>query len=899
MFNLLIRLFGLHNNYLDTRPVEYPTPSFPTPSPSPSVMGPPPTNPILETLQPVKSWCHPFKDKSHPLLQLTTMAKAIAGYYPIGRNGLWHGGVHFDSGTASVLDQSSVHCLADGEVIAYRIDERSAATSYFHEGVAVERPFSRNFVLVRHCLQPPRIEGSADAPPTLIFYSLYMHLQDWAVYRDAPDLSRPSFWPLGATYRVAPTASDVRLGQPEQKGLNVRNQSRQGRVIGFLPRGAQVTVSGTGDYRRLENAPGPEHLKAADGSLRGYLSVSFLEPIAAGQYRVISEDKLNLREEASSHSAVIAQLEPGTEVTISGEGDFRKLEHINQYIHFNSLLAAQEPQGVERIVVLDTPKAIKAADLIGHIGLYQDQAESEPGKKLHLEVFTDESVEAFIQASRMWAQRLPASEKTWIKFEKGTPVVPHQDNYRATQYPIPLTDGPVSGSDLLLPKSLLDGLPAERKIAVPRNNLDKSYNWYRLDGLLNDADNNLLDGWVREEVGVTPWVSPWSWEGYDILLDYDTPLNALASFFRDLGKLDEAQLERYQRMADISVQGRVKSRLYDIIDSDRDGKMTAAEVQAAISLPAHAQSISQMIIYSQSEWYKPGKWDGLDEILGHSGSTPHTNWLAEKERIKALCWWEELAEKVGLPTHGRVFHIHPVGLVGCFSSTHPLEITRAQLQQIFPRADETDIDIVLGEINSRLVEFKLDTRLRQRHFFAQIRGEVGDSMKGVSESWEYSAEALKSFSVYYRAHPSEAETDGYLRDSAGRITRRANQVEIGRKHFQRLNGNRVTHPDDGYNFRGRGLIQITGYEKYHGYTRDYNKYWVGEAPDAVSSPELINFGANAIRSALWFWLFKAPYTAELGQGLSDVPGVTRIVNGGVTGLAERESAYILVEGVLK
>jgi hypothetical protein len=58
----------------------------------------------------------------------------------------------------------------------------------------------------------------------------------------------------------------------------------------------------------------------------------------------------------------------------------------------------------------------------------------------------------------------------------------------------------------------------------------------------------------------------------------------------------------------------------------------------------------------------------LDELLGHSGSTPHVNWLAEKERIKALCWWDEVMEKVGLPEDGKVYHFHPVGVGGNFSA---------------------------------------------------------------------------------------------------------------------------------------------------------------------------------------------------------------------------------------
>ena len=99
----------------------------------PCVPPQPPAQISDDTLAPLKNWCHPFKDKTNPLLQLTQVANAVAGYYPLGRNGLWHGGVHFDGGTAATLDQSSVHGLADGEVVAYRIDEHSPTTTYVVE----------------------------------------------------------------------------------------------------------------------------------------------------------------------------------------------------------------------------------------------------------------------------------------------------------------------------------------------------------------------------------------------------------------------------------------------------------------------------------------------------------------------------------------------------------------------------------------------------------------------------------------------------------------------------------------------------------------------------------------------------------------------------------------------
>ncbi|WP_341522386.1 hypothetical protein AABC73_02875 [Pseudomonas sp. G.S.17] len=320
-----------------------------------------------------------------------------------------------------------------------------------------------------------------------------------------------------------------------------------------------------------------------------------------------------------------------------------------------------------QVVVLEKPVPIKAGDLIGHIGQYQDCYADQPEQKLHLEVFSGDNVKAYIAASRAWAQRLPASSKTWLKLAKGSAVVTHQERFNAKQPPTLNAPHALSDADLLVPKSLLDGLPPEKKIAVAATPDKKACNWYRLDGLLHDANHALLDGWVREEVGVTPWFSPWAWEGYDVIFNYDVPRKFLASYLRAVNQFSEAQLAQYGALADDVDQGPVMSRLFEIIDRDRDGKMSGDEIQAALNLPAHAQSISQLIIDYETEWaHRPRKWDAMDEMLGHSGSTPHLNWQAEKERIKQLSWWDEVAEKVGLDSWAKVCHFHPVGLVGQF-----------------------------------------------------------------------------------------------------------------------------------------------------------------------------------------------------------------------------------------
>lgn len=456
MTNLLSRLFNSEPQ---------PAPILPTPDtfePRPVA----PVEPVADPLPPVKNWSHPFRDKRDPLPQLTPLANAISGCYPLGGDGLWHGGVHFYGGTAATFDQSSVHCIADGEVVAYRIDQHAPTTRYFVNTLPVDLPFSRNFVLVRHRLQPPQIDGNPDAPPSLTFYSLYMHLQDWAVYEADSTLARPGFWCEGSTRYVRDDVKDLHGAYPGQHGLNVRSSARHGKVLGLLPRGAEVVISGEGDYRKLENIPGPERLQAANGSLRGFVAARFLTPIAGGQHRVECTSTLNVRSHASVQGNRIFELPDGTEVTVSGKGEYRRLERVNQYVHDGSLRRAPQPQARDAVVALDTPVPIKAGELIGHLGLHQDIGTDRPDHKLHLEVFSGDTLKAFIEQCRLWADKLPASSKTSLKLVKGTAVVSHQASFTTKQPPSLKAASVPSDAELLIPKRVLDNLPADRKITV-------------------------------------------------------------------------------------------------------------------------------------------------------------------------------------------------------------------------------------------------------------------------------------------------------------------------------------------------------------------------------------------------------------------------------------------------
>ena len=898
MRDLLVRFFG--TQAFDRPPQSEPPVTPAQPRPTQAALTP---EPEREALQPLKNWSHPFKDKRNPLMQLTHMARAKAGFYPLGRNGLWHGGVHFDSGTAGPLEQSSVQCLADGEVVAYRIDTHSPTTPYIVNKQSVEKPFSRNFVLVRHRLQPPKIEGSPDTPPSLTFYSLYMHLRDWASYEADAALQHPAFWPE-RNLRVRADVSNTRVGTSTPKGLIVLTKPAEGGHmlhLDLLPPGTPVVVSGEGKYRKLEHSRGPASLCNADGSLQGYVAFRNLDHISGETYRVSSSgDHTNVRSRFDLNGRDLLRLRQGTEITISGEGEFRKLESISQYVLAASLQG--EPAALtDQVVVLDQPVPIKAGNLIGHIGRYHECRAEHPEEKLHLEVFSGDDVDIFIEASRAWAKRLPDKDKTWLKLAKGTAVVTHEDNPTAARLQMASASSPLSAADLLLPKSVLDALPADRKIQVPASPSHNARTWYRLDGLLHDADNNLLDGWVREEVGVTPWLSPWSWEGYDIIYDYGTPRHALASFFSNIRQFNETQLERYRPMADAEDKGPVKSRLFDIIDRNRDGKMTAEELQAAITLPAHAQSISQLIIHKESEWYHQSqKWDALDELLGHSGSTPHLNWLAEKQRIKQISWWSEVAEKVGLPSWGKVYHFHPVGLAGHFSSQKAYCFTLDMMKKIYSKSSSSMLprmQKIINELNEHIELYKLDTDLRRTHFWAQVMHETGVNIS-IEESFIYSKQGLIGTFGYFGRHPDKASVFGYADsarktvNAAGKKITSVDHEEIANRAYGGRLGNGDYFTGDGWKYRGRGLKQLTGRSNYNKFDKWHKKHWPNDPINFVENPDLLLEAKYAARSAAYFWIDNHLYNiADSGATGNAVDRITEIINKHTHSYPERRENF--------
>jgi hypothetical protein len=421
------------------------------------------------------NWAYPFKakaaaegsgqDNATPELYYDALAKAKDGFYPLGANGLWHGGIHFDNGTAASLDQSAIHCIADGEVVAYRIDERYPTSQYGEGPTVMHLPFSSGFVLVKHSLALPEPtapaatgeSGAAEAAPApasapLTFYSLYMHLLDWTGYKAAAAPTPPDF--LGETlYSVKPDKATDNL-----VGLRVRTAAKTGTVKALLTKGSKVKVGDpdptSAKWRKLLAIVAGSAIPALSGEELGWVYTGEMDevPGETDTYLVAddAQDKeptlvpnigLNVRKAGNSSSKITGLLPVGAKFRIkSGSGSYRELleivegqgiaplsansvQNIKGFVHFDSLQTSQIAPELDKIRLLAQPKPIKAGAVVGHMGRYQNHDDGRPRSLVHVEVFSCDDVPAFIARSRAIAAQLPADQKTLIKVHAGSSIL--------------------------------------------------------------------------------------------------------------------------------------------------------------------------------------------------------------------------------------------------------------------------------------------------------------------------------------------------------------------------------------------------------------------------------------------------------------------------------------------
>jgi len=175
-------------------------------------------------------------------------------------------------------------------------------------------------------------------------------------------------------------------------------------------------------------------------------------------------------------------------------------------------------------------------------------------------------------------------------------------------------------------------------------------------------------------------------------------------------------------------------------------------------------------------------------------------------------------------------------------------------------------DVVIAQIPETAKKFNITNNLRLAHFLSQCGHESG-GFKAVSENLNYSADGLKKiFGKYF---------PGTLAESYARQPEKiASRVYGGRM------GNGDESSKEGFKFRGRGYIQLTGKANYTSFTK-----FIGE--DCIANPDLVATKYPLASAAFFFDSNKLWSICDKGADDATVTAVTKRVNGGTIGLADR------------
>jgi putative chitinase len=182
-------------------------------------------------------------------------------------------------------------------------------------------------------------------------------------------------------------------------------------------------------------------------------------------------------------------------------------------------------------------------------------------------------------------------------------------------------------------------------------------------------------------------------------------------------------------------------------------------------------------------------------------------------------------------------------------------------------------DSILDKIPEVMEKFQINTPTRLAHFLAQTGHESG-GFKVFQENLNYSAKGLKGIFGKYFRRPDKTFDEPKVAAYAKKPEKIANLVYGGRM------GNGPEASGDGFKFRGRGAIQLTGKDNYTAFFKS-----IGLGPDA--DPNLVGT-QYVLLSAAWFWS-KNGLNKIADEGATDavVTKITKRVNGGTIGLADR------------
>jgi putative chitinase len=193
-------------------------------------------------------------------------------------------------------------------------------------------------------------------------------------------------------------------------------------------------------------------------------------------------------------------------------------------------------------------------------------------------------------------------------------------------------------------------------------------------------------------------------------------------------------------------------------------------------------------------------------------------------------------------------------------------LTQEIFKEMFP--ENKNPEAIVEVFKKYFEQYEINTTNRRSGFLAQC-GHESNGFTVFKENLNYSAEGLvKTFSKYF---PNITSTTGFAK----------NPQKIANKIYANRLGNGPEESGDGYLYRGRGVIQLTGKDNYKAFA-DFKKITLTEVVAYLETLE------GAIESALWFWKTRG---LNAVCDADDIIKMTKLINGGTIGLEDRKLKY--------
>lgn len=479
-------------------------------------------------------------------------------------------------------------------------------------------------------------------------------------------------------------------------------------------------------------------------------------------------------------------------------------------------------------VKLNKAIAVKAGEELGLMGEYNQIGESGE-KLLHLEVFTYDNIEQFkAKAETAYKQD---REKKGIK-----------DNFlyvaRGSQLYSIANDEAValekSQIEIMVPLS-----DVAKQTVKDKQNPKKTKAYYNVQPYLYSLPHKNQEGGIYvDERHLThgllfPGVNIFNQSGNGLCI-FKHPLH------QNIDPQSDLTIEQKNELDPM-----FKS-IMDELDLEKDKNAAvsfeAGKLKDLLLSPVQQRRLTGIVAKHDSEWKKTRAADFSQTCGVYRANGKEEIAKRIEKRVEDLSIKLEVDE---FNTDKQAYYLHPLGMIG-WLRTESLLITPEMVNAV--AAGKGNDEVLLAALNKYAEQYEINTLLRIAHFLAQCAHESGGftaTAEGTSFSRAGAGNKFKKF----------VQADSATKERLCPIDQKyCNQPDLFNYVYANSNGNGSETSGDGYKYRGGGYIQITGREKYKGYTKVHNAKNPSDQQDFEANPNLVRTNIEyGVESAMFWW----------------------------------------------